>query len=93
MQVGRAAFEARHSRMRYFTYVGDLVDGFLRAGYYEKAIGKAINLVSECEINILELATMINQMVENDAGINFVNRRKWDTKSRLLASIDKAMDV
>ena len=78
---------------RDFTYVGDLVDGLLRAGYYEEAISEPINLAGEREIKILELATMINQMVENDAGINFVNRRKWDTKSRLLASVDKARDI
>jgi len=78
---------------RDFTYVGDLVDGLMRAGYYNEAIGEPINLASEREIKILELATMINQMVENDAGINFVNRRKWDTKARLLASVDKARDV
>ena len=70
---------------RDFTYVGDLVDGLLRAGYYQEAVSEPINLASEREIKILELATMINQMVENDAGINFVNRRKWDTKGRLLA--------
>ena len=78
---------------RDFTYVGDLVDGLLRAGYYQEAVSEPINLASEREIKILELATMINQMVENDAGINFVNRRKWDTKGRLLASVDKARDV
>jgi nucleoside-diphosphate-sugar epimerase len=78
---------------RDFTYVGDLVDGLMRAGYYNEAIGEPINLASEREIKILELATMINQMVDNDAGINFVNRRKWDTKARLLASVDKARDV
>ncbi|MDA0733959.1 MAG: NAD-dependent epimerase/dehydratase family protein [Chloroflexi bacterium] len=78
---------------RDFTYVGDLVDGLLRAGYFDAAISEPINLASEREIKIVELATMINQMVENDAGINFVNRRKWDTKARLLASVDKARAV
>jgi len=33
---------------------------------------------------------MINEAVGNKAGIKFFQRRKWDTKNRLLASIDKA---
>jgi nucleoside-diphosphate-sugar epimerase len=78
---------------RDFTYVGDLVDGLLRAGYFQEAVGESINLASEREIKIYELATMINQMVENDAGIKLVNRRKWDTKTRLLASVDKAREI
>ena len=36
---------------------------------------------------------MINEATENNAGINFVARRKWDTKSRLLASIDRAREL
>lgn len=75
---------------RDFTYVGDLVDGLLRAGYSEKAVGQEFNLASGKETKINDLATMINESVGNKAGINFIQRRKWDTKSRLLASIDKA---
>jgi len=33
---------------------------------------------------------MINEQVGNKAGIKFAERRKWDTKSRLLASVDRA---
>ncbi len=75
---------------RDFTYVGDLVDGLLRAGFYESAIGEAINLASGREIKIIELANLINKLTGNTAGLKFVERRKWDTKSRLLASIEKA---
>jgi nucleoside-diphosphate-sugar epimerase len=78
---------------RDFTYVGDLVDGLLRAGYFDAAVGQEMNLASERETSILDLATMINQMVENDAGIKFAAKRKWDTKSRLLASVDQARDL
>ena len=78
---------------RDFTYVSDLVDGLLRAGSYESAIGQEFNLASGKETRIIDLATMINEAVGNEAGINFAQRRKWDTKSRLLASIDKAKDV
>lgn len=75
---------------RDFTYVGDLVDGLLRAGYYDEALGEEFNLASGKETRIIDLANMINDIVGNKAGIKFIQRRKWDTKSRLLASIDKA---
>lgn len=75
---------------RDFTYVGDIVDGLLRAGVMESAIGQEFNLASGKETRIIDLAHMINEMTGNKAGIRFVQRRKWDTKSRLLASIDKA---
>lgn len=78
---------------RDFTYVGDLVDGLLRSGYYEKAVGKEMNLASEREIKIGDLAEMINSLTGNNAGVRIVGKRKWDTKSRLLASVDRARET
>lgn len=78
---------------RDFTYVGDIVDGLLRAGYYEAAISEEFNLASGRETRIIDLAEMINELVGNSAGIKLASRRKWDTKSRLLASVDKARDI
>lgn len=78
---------------RDFTYVSDLVDGLLRAGYYESAIGQEFNLASGKETKIIDLANMINKAVKNKAGIKFVQKRKWDTKNRLLASIDRAKEL
>jgi nucleoside-diphosphate-sugar epimerase len=75
---------------RDFTYVGDLVNGLVRGAYTERAIGESFNLASGVEIEILELAKMINEATGNKAGLVFRQRRAWDTKSRLLASIDKA---
>jgi len=75
---------------RDFTFVGDLVDGLLRAGYFEEAIGEEFNLASGKETRIIDLAKMINDIVGNKAGVKFVSRRKWDTKKRLLASAEKA---
>jgi len=75
---------------RDFTYVGDIVDGLLRVGYYGKAIGEDINLASGRETKIIDLANLINRLTGNNSGIRFVERRKWDTKDRLLASVDKA---
>ncbi len=78
---------------RDFTFVGDIVDGLLRAGVDEKAIGQEFNLASGVETRIIDLANMINEATENTAGIRFVQRRKWDTKSRLLGAIDRARDL
>lgn len=78
---------------RDFTYVGDLVDGLLRAGAMEGAVGQEFNLASAVETRIIDLANMINRITENPAGIRFVDRRKWDTKSRLLACVDRANEL
>lgn len=75
---------------RDFTYVEDIIDGLLRLGYYEKAIGEAFNLAAGREIKIKYLADTINKIVENNAGVKFLPRRKWDTKPRILASNKKA---
>ena len=78
---------------RDFCYVEDIVDGLLRAGYFEKAVGKEMNLASERATKIGELAEMINQLIGNKAGIRIVQRRKWDTKNSLLASVDRAREL
>ena len=78
---------------RDFTYVGDLIDGLLRAGYFERAIGQSFNLAGGREIKIIDLANMVNEATGNKAGVRFVSRRKWDTKKRLLASIELAGEL
>jgi len=78
---------------RDFTYVGDIADGLLRAGVFESAVGQEFNLASGKETRIIDLAHMINEATVNTAGVRFAQRRKWDTKSRLLASIDRAREV
>jgi UDP-glucose 4-epimerase len=78
---------------RDFTYVEDIADGLLRAGFFEKAIGREMNLASGQETKIGDLARMINDMTGNKAGITYSTRRKWDTKSRLLASIERAKEL
>ena len=75
---------------RDFTFVGDIVDGLLRAGALEGAAGEEFNLASGRETRILDLAERINALTGNKAGIRFAAKRKWDTKTRLLASVEKA---
>jgi UDP-glucose 4-epimerase len=78
---------------RDFTFVGDIVDGLLRAGFFDAAVGQEFNLASGYETRIIDLAEMINSQVGNQAGITFTARRKWDTKPRLLASVDRAKSL
>lgn len=75
---------------RDFTYVLDLVQGLIKASFYGDAIGKAFNLASGKETKIKEMISMINQSTGNSTQITQFPPRKWDTKKRLLASIDLA---
>ena len=81
------------SETRDFTYVLDLVQGLIKAGYYETAIGANFNLASGKEISIIDTANLINETTGNKAPILYKPKRKWDTKSRLLASIEKAQEL
>ena len=78
---------------RDWTFVGDIVDGLLRAGAMKEALGEAFNLASERETRVIDIAHWINGQTGNAAGIRYLERRKWDSKDRLLASIDKARCV
>ena len=75
---------------RDFTYVLDLVQGLLKSSYYKEAIGENFNLASGVEIKINKVAALVNTATSNETPINFRPTRKWDTKKRLLASIEKA---
>lgn len=75
---------------RDFTYVGDLVDGLLRMGYFKEAIGQEMNLAAGREIKIINMAKLVNKFTNNIAGIKYIPRRNWDTKDRMVASYQKA---
>ncbi len=78
---------------RDFTYAEDIVDALLRAGYFESAIGEEMNIASAIETRILDMAARVNELTGNTAGIITAPKRIWDTKNRLLASIDRAKTV
>ena len=78
---------------RDFAYIDDLIDGLLRAGYFDAAIGAEFNLAGGRETKIADLASMVNDATGNTSGIRFVKRRKWDTRSRRLASIERAKNL
>jgi nucleoside-diphosphate-sugar epimerase len=78
---------------RDFTYVADIVEGTLRMGVIEEAVGEAINLASETETKIIDLANWINELVGNKAGIIYKQRRNWDRAIRRRASIEMARKI
>jgi UDP-glucose 4-epimerase len=78
---------------RDFTFVEDVVDGTLRMGVVEEAVGEAINLASETETRVIDLANWVNEMTGNRAGVVFRPRRDWDKAARRRASIEKAKRI
>lgn len=77
---------------RDFTFVEDIVDGTLRAGVIPEAVGEAINLASETETKVIDIAHIINELVGGN-GVKFVERRSWDKITKRRASIEKARKV
>jgi nucleoside-diphosphate-sugar epimerase len=67
--------------------------GLIKSGYHQKTVGANFNLASGKEIRIIDLVELINNASQNKAPIQFLERREWDTKPRLLASIEKAKEL
>jgi nucleoside-diphosphate-sugar epimerase len=78
---------------RDFTFVEDIVDGTLRMGAVKEAVGEAVNLASETETKVIDLANWINELAGNEAGIVFRSRRDWDKVVKRRASIEKARKI
>jgi len=78
---------------RDFTFVDDIVEGILRAGVTQEAVGEATNLASETETKIIDLANLVNRLLGGSNGIKFVKRRNWDRIIRRRASIGKAKKI
>jgi nucleoside-diphosphate-sugar epimerase len=78
---------------RDFTFVEDIVDGTLRLGAVKEAVGEAINLASETETRVIDLANWINDITENKAGLVFKVKRDWDKVTKRRASIEKARRI
>jgi nucleoside-diphosphate-sugar epimerase len=78
---------------RDFTFVGDIVNGTLLMGVVKEAVGEAINLASETETSVIDLANWVNELTVNEAGIVFKPRRDWDHVVKRRASIEKARKI
>ncbi len=90
MKGGPLTITGTGEETRDFTYINYIVDGLLRLGYFEGAVGQEINLGSGKETSIRELAETINTLTNNKADLKFVEPRRWDTRSRRLADIGRA---
>ncbi len=75
---------------RDFTYVDDVVRGLISSGASSEAVGEAINIASGREVEILHLAESIIRLTESESPIQIRQKRKWDAKDRVLASLEKA---
>lgn len=75
---------------RDFTFVDDIVEGFILAGKKDEANGEIINLGTGKETKIITLAKYINEITNNKAGIEFINRRDWDGVLKRKAVNEKA---
>ncbi len=68
---------------RDLTYVADTVAGFLAAAESEAALGREVNLGSNAEISIGELARRIVEIVGRDVELASVDERKRPGKSEV----------
>lgn len=81
---------------RDFVYVRDTVEGFLEIFKSEKTIGEEINIATQEEISIAELARLIFKLMKADGEIEVDEARIRPDKSevkRLLGSNDKLMKL
>jgi nucleoside-diphosphate-sugar epimerase len=78
---------------RDFTFVDDIVDGTLRMGAVKEAVGEAINLASESETRVIDLANWIIELTGNETKIVYRPRRDWDQVVKRRASIEKANKI
>lgn len=81
------------SATRDMTFVSDIVDGLLACGHVGDAVGEAFNIGTGREVSIRTLAQKIVDETQSSSAIKVGDRRPWDTKPRLRASIDKARTV
>lgn len=75
---------------RDFSFVEDLIDGLLLATTSEQAVGREYNLSGGHEVRIVDMARLINELTGNTADVVHLPRRKWDTKTRIKAGIERA---
>jgi dTDP-glucose 4,6-dehydratase len=81
---------------RDLTYVKDTVEGFIAAAQSEKSIGQIINIGSNSQISIEDLAKLVAKIANVDIEIEYERERKRPKKSeveRLWADNKKAKEL
>jgi nucleoside-diphosphate-sugar epimerase len=74
---------------RDFTFVTDVASALSEIGIENNTTGEAINIATDTETTIDELARQINSIVGNGAGVIYEARRNWDQTDRRRGSIQK----
>jgi len=77
-------------------FVRNTVDGFVHVGLHEKSIGEVINLGSDREISIGDLANLIAKLIGTKIEIKIDQQRIRPRKSeveRLLCDFSKAKEL
>lgn len=80
------------SESRDWTFVGDIVEGLVRLATVDEAVGDAFNLATGRETKVIEMAEAVNDIVGNEAGIEYFDRREWDNKSQIVGSIENSRE-
>ena len=78
---------------RDFTFNGDTVAGMVGAMIGATEPGSVFNLGSGRETRIVDVATAVNALVGNPAGVEYVPRRSWDTVTRRLGDVARARET
>lgn len=81
--------ENRGIATRDFIFVDDIVRGLMLCAITGKA-GEVYNLASGVETSILELATLINRLVDKPVPIEFLPERDWDRSGKRFGSVQKS---
>jgi nucleoside-diphosphate-sugar epimerase len=76
---------------RDFTYVDDVVDGYLACGHLEEAIGQVFNLAGGRQVPIREVAARILELSGSSSEIVHLPARTWDTKKRFEADTSMSL--
>ena len=86
-------FEGSEKHLRSFTYVGDIVEGVLKAvKQHELLDGEIINLGAEEEHKTQEGIEIVEEILDTKINLEVVPRRQGD-QSRTLANIQKAKKI
>jgi nucleoside-diphosphate-sugar epimerase len=75
---------------RDFNFIDDAVVGTILASEVEAAVGQTFNIGSGKETRILKIAEEINRITNNKGGIQFKEKRKWDSITTRVSSIERA---
>lgn len=76
--------------IRDFNYVGDTIQGLVKAMFEHTNPGDIFNIASGSPTRIIDLALKINTLCHNKSGIDFRPPRSWDSVKRRVGCIDKA---